>query len=409
MSYVDITILAIIALSALIGFLRGFGKSISGFIGTLVCAVVALAGTIFLAGFVLEIGFIHQLVFGDSGSLFAFCMRFLPDFNNLTVDAESTLIVEALRGELWTPLVPVTASAIGRLGTEAGGMALTDCVAFIFSRAIFSVIFFILLFVILKLIFSIIRAMHRAGKQEKVEGPKIISRFLGFLAGAMSGVMSVVIILGATAHFNSLNVIPGLRNELENSFIVKPISGMAGDAMENLPDFMLRNMISGIQPGLGQSHVKTPGEETAKDTLNVFAGFAPDGTLGMQVFSQDKFPRSNFTTANYNLQVQTNINEIENFLLRLTTQIERGLYDMGLDEIQFHALAIRDMYGQNENEGLWRLLAEHREIAKIADNDERETAEDVILAEINAHLNSIIAYYRTAFVGSGKVRGLTWS
>ena len=185
MNYIDIAIIAVIALFALVGIVKGIGKTFIKF----VCFAISIVAAYFLADILVKLllkpDFISKLIVGSGKSLATIYEKSLPAL------AEGTK-VGGILGFYINPM-------IARF-TEMGGVALwgMSCARFVAvnmaMHSLYIVVFFLLYFVVRLVAILIAKLLKkillREGKQ-----PKSASRLLGFVFGAVRGGVVVVVIL----------------------------------------------------------------------------------------------------------------------------------------------------------------------------------------------------------------------
>lgn len=187
MNYVDVAIIAILALFALLGLWKGFGKT---FI-KLICFAAALAVTYFLASkvinWVLGVGFIKRFIVGDSVSLASLYMNNLPEA--LLAAGEGT-VIDGMLGMYVNPMIE-RYTALG--GPAVYGMTYAKFIAVNMSIHFLSVLLWIIVYAVMRVVASILSWILT---KIIIHGePKAFSRILGFIFGAVRGAVVVVCIL----------------------------------------------------------------------------------------------------------------------------------------------------------------------------------------------------------------------
>ena len=193
----DIIIVAIIVLSALLGFKKGFAATVIHTAGWLVALIVAFIGTPKVTPFLKEnLGFYDWLQEG-------FAYRF-----------DSATGIEASQESL--------PGGLGSAVTDlAGGAAKTLTTAF--ADLVFSVVVFLVIFIIVKIILWIL--LHLVSKHYN-ERASIPDGIIGLIFGILRGFVLVFIFLAVL--MPAMNVMApdftsGVMASIDNSFITKTL------------------------------------------------------------------------------------------------------------------------------------------------------------------------------------------
>ncbi len=188
MNYVDIAIIAIIALFALIGLWKGTGKTAI----KLVCFCLAIVGTWFISQYlftkVLSIGFVNDLVTG-SGKVSLYQLY----YNTLSEEVLNATKDTQLTGALGLLINPMIArfTAIG--GPDAYNITYAQFIALNLSINTVSVVMCVVLYVVVRLVASLIAWIL---KKIFIHGEvHALSRFIGFVLGAVRGAAVVMVLL----------------------------------------------------------------------------------------------------------------------------------------------------------------------------------------------------------------------
>lgn len=177
MQVVDIIIIAIVALSALLGLKNGAFKTIV----SIFTWIVALAAAYFLAPIVadalIEIDVVQSFVIGAESSIYSVISSVVPD----------VLLESGFVEGIFEPYLEAVESA-----ASLGALTTSEANALMIAYALFSAIVFIAVVIVIRLIAFIIRLILDMVQQVIPVG--IISRILGMIFGAVKGVLHVAII-----------------------------------------------------------------------------------------------------------------------------------------------------------------------------------------------------------------------
>ena len=150
MNYVDIAIIAIIALFALIGLWKGFGKT---FI-KLFCFALALVATWFIASYalssLLSVGFVRNLVTG-SGKISLYSMY----YNSLSEEVLNATAATKLDGAMGMFINPMIARFTALGGPDAYNITYAQFVALNLSINTLSVVLCLVLYIVVRLAYRL--------------------------------------------------------------------------------------------------------------------------------------------------------------------------------------------------------------------------------------------------------------
>lgn len=211
MNYIDIAIIAIVALFALIGLWKGFGKT---FI-KLFCFAAAIVVTYLLASkvinWVLGVGFIQRFIVGDSVSLAALYTKSFPE---ALLNATEGTVLEGMLGMYVNPMIE-RYTALG--GPAVYGMTYAKFIAVNMSIHFLSVLMWIIIYVVIRVVASIISWLLT---KIFIHGePKVFSRILGFVFGAARGGVVVVCLLVILSAISPFKFATSIRTNVDKSVI----------------------------------------------------------------------------------------------------------------------------------------------------------------------------------------------
>lgn len=208
-TYVDIGILAVLAIFLIIGFKKGFIDTILGLVGGLVSLVVAvlLAGTVadmlyplFGMGNAIEgsmNGFLANLLNpeGIENSVFTSPIGAAENISALVHEAISKLGLPATFTDSISASLSesITAAIAGSEAAVIAEKSLVQILAPVLTRVIMLVIAVIATFIVIRIIVSIIEAITKAILRTS-RSLRSIDRLLGAIAGVAKGLLLVVII-----------------------------------------------------------------------------------------------------------------------------------------------------------------------------------------------------------------------
>ncbi len=204
MSWVDIVIIVIVALTALFGLKKGLYKSLMSFFGSFLSLIVAffLTKTVLFA--LLEIETVKNWVFGST-SLYSWTQSWV------TI-SEGSFIEKMI-----SPILPKIQAAVGIYAFKDLGQA----VALYLSYLIASAVTFILLFIVIKIVFAIVFKI--IGSLFARSAPGALSRLLGFVVGAAKGALYVVILLFFLNSFLATPALSKIGTAVQESTVGAPV------------------------------------------------------------------------------------------------------------------------------------------------------------------------------------------
>lgn len=188
MNYVDIAIIAIIALFALIGLWKGFGKT---FI-KLFCFMLAIAATWFIASYALNwllgVGFVRNLATG-SGKVSLYTLY----YNSLGEEVLNATAATKLDGAMGMFINPMIARFTALGGPDAYNITYAQFIALNLSINTLSVVLCLILYIVVRIVVALIAWIL---KKIFLHGEvRAWSRFVGFLFGAVRGAAVVMVAL----------------------------------------------------------------------------------------------------------------------------------------------------------------------------------------------------------------------
>lgn len=203
MSYIDIAIIAIVALGALIGLWKGFFKTFISFFGWTASFLIAFFLTKPVANALLDIKAIRHFVLGtgEGWSLFQWIGGKL-----------SALESNGFFSVLITPLINTSMKA---------GVLPSIGVPLLLANGMFSVIVCLVMFLLIRLLMLIFTLFANAMTKGKFKGA--LGRLLGFIFGAVKGGATVCIIMVFCTFILGLNFMAPARKQLDKSVIAQPV------------------------------------------------------------------------------------------------------------------------------------------------------------------------------------------
>lgn len=185
MNYFDIIIIAIVVFWAMVGILRGFGKTMI----KLLCFVLAMGATYLLmdvvVDFISQVEFLRNFVIGDGFSLKGMYDGFANFWVTGQVDAE-----ENIAGLFVTPLMKHV-EALG--GASAFGLEAYELVSIVLAINSFNIILCLLMYFVIRIVAAIIGFILRKIFIHGVAGG--FSRLIGFVFGAVRGVAWAAVLM----------------------------------------------------------------------------------------------------------------------------------------------------------------------------------------------------------------------
>lgn len=188
MNYVDIVIIAVIALYALLGLWRGFGKTTIKFLcfGLAVLATWLIVGSV--TNWLLSVGFINNFITGENISL---SRLYYSSFGEEILYATAETKLGGAMGLYINPMI-VRYTAIG--GPAAYGLTYAEFISVNLAVNTLSIILCVLLYIVIRLV-----AMILGWLLKKIfchgDNVGVVSRLLGFVVGAARGVALVMVLL----------------------------------------------------------------------------------------------------------------------------------------------------------------------------------------------------------------------
>ena len=269
--YIDIAIIAIVALGALIGLWKGFFKTVISFFGWFVSFIIAAALTKPIAGALLDVGKIRGFVVGTHGwSLYSWIYGKMPDLSG-----------DGLGGFLGTVLKPVIKVA----STAAGD--LTQNVSLLLANGVFNIIVCIALLIALRVLLLLFTMFANAMTRGKFTGA--LNRLLGLVFGAVRGGALVALVMVVFTFIMGLSFMNPVRKQIDNSVIAAPVYKQVSrltDKFLSGNESMLNKLriISGLDSEDGGEAEPAPaaGEYTSVDddgTTTIVLALTEDGTF----------------------------------------------------------------------------------------------------------------------------------
>ncbi len=250
MSYIDIALLVVVALFALIGFILGFGKTMSKLFGWIMSILIVLIITDLIVNLLLTNQRVIELIAGNANSskssLFKWVMAKIPqELRDIPMSEVSQIyltsgsngvskIINDKGGAVFSILAPILVNYVINPIYLASGMAtMGEVIAAQLSLLILSVIVGAILFLLIRIIMAIIAKVIRNASGE---GKSLFSRLGGFLVGAVRGGMYCVLLL------LTLNMVMGagieqlkvLDEQVENSVFSKDVIEMVDDVSDKI-------------------------------------------------------------------------------------------------------------------------------------------------------------------------------
>lgn len=185
MNYFDIIIIAIVVFWAMVGILRGFGKTMI----KLLCFVLAMGATYMLmdvvVDFISQVEFLRNFVIGDGFSLKGMYDGFANLWTTGQVNAD-----ENIAGLFVTPLMKHI-EALG--GASAFGLEAYELVSIVLAINSFNIILCLLMYFVIRIVAAIIGFILRKIFIHGVAGG--FSRLIGFVFGAVRGVAWAAVLM----------------------------------------------------------------------------------------------------------------------------------------------------------------------------------------------------------------------
>lgn len=217
MNYFDIIIIAIVVFWAMVGILRGFGKTMI----KLLCFVLAMGATYMLmdvvVDFISQVEFLRNFVIGDGFSL----KGMYEGFANLWIaDPTGEGADTGIAGLFVTPLMNHV-NALG--GASAFGLGPDELVSIVLAINSFNIILCLLMYFVIRIVASIIGFILRKIFVHGVAGG--FSRLIGFIFGAVRGAAWAAVLLVVCCVIFPINQewAKDLRTTANESFIVQNV------------------------------------------------------------------------------------------------------------------------------------------------------------------------------------------
>ena len=187
MNYIDIIIIALVALGGLLGLWKGTGKTLIKFI----CFAITIVATYFIAtkltDWLLGVGFVRKFIVGEKTS---FMSLYLNKMSGIFAGVEEGAKLTGLLGSFVNPMID-RYTAIG--GPTAYGLTYSEFVALHSAVHLLNIIACILVYGIVRLVVALISKLLKAVLL-KGDQPGKLSRIFGFIFGATRGVALVIVI-----------------------------------------------------------------------------------------------------------------------------------------------------------------------------------------------------------------------
>lgn len=204
MSYIDIAIIAIVALCALIGLWKGFFKTLISFFGLIVSFLVAFFLTKPVVGALLDTDVMKGFVVGngDGGwSLYGWISGKLPDITS-----------GGVLGTLLKPFIELS---------QSQGVDLHTGVSLLLANGLFSIMVCIALFIIIRFILLLFTMFANAMSKGKFVGA--LNRLLGLVFGAVKGAWHVCVLMVIMSFFLGLSFMAPVREQMDKSVLAAPV------------------------------------------------------------------------------------------------------------------------------------------------------------------------------------------
>lgn len=275
-SYLDVIVLAIVAIFGLAGLKKGFMLSLISIFSGIVTLVIAYFLAKPVANWLASLELVQTWVFADTNSLKATLGGLIPAELAAVELGDKVQIV----GSIALTKFSMMAKTLGELIVNAKldatvyptvGAALSQVLA----NLAYTIIVGILLFIIMRIIFgSVKRALENRRNERGVSG---LNRFLGFALGIVKGAAIMVALLTAIFLFQGKNFVSPIIQEIDKSVVTKPIYTMVDDiatkAMESEEPNWLGNALNSIRAIAGGTK-----EDQAEQTYaQKYARFVEEG------------------------------------------------------------------------------------------------------------------------------------
>jgi uncharacterized membrane protein required for colicin V production len=227
---IDVALVGIIALFALLGFKKGFFKTVIGFVGT----IAALAISIYLATYMCQLLMpVFKGIFGEGGAVASKLTDWLNGVSPLFQGADLTQLGTALATDLKLPgpIADVIVNAVGKLDFSASGLTLSQIVAQALTGWIYWLAMSILLFIILKIgLFFVGRLLNGL---TKIKAVGMANKVLGLILGVAKGAVIIVVIFGIMSFVIGLSFMADFNTHLQNTMLAKPLSDLVFEFVGN--------------------------------------------------------------------------------------------------------------------------------------------------------------------------------
>lgn len=289
MSMVDIVIIVIVALFALVGLAKGFFKTLISFFGWFISMLVAVLTARVVAEALLDIPAVAGFVTGNSGnwSLFGWLKGILPEgLMSLPAGATESQILSAIDGgvvgAILKPFIGLLTGETIAVSTATVG----EGIALTLSGGLFMVLVGIGMFIACRIVMTLF-VMFAKSLINPDGKPGVLNRFMGFLLGAVRGVLYCVVLLIVVGFLTPFGFMEPVTSEIDKGVIAKPIAeqvySLSSKFMSNDNYFNKLLELSGLKGNEDAGgDEETPYEPSAGETaLNEFAAnaFVDNGGL----------------------------------------------------------------------------------------------------------------------------------
>ncbi|MDR0856264.1 MAG: CvpA family protein [Clostridiales bacterium] len=238
MAILDIVVIAVVVLFLFIGLFQGFMKSVIGLVSVLVSLLVAYFLGKYVANKLLGVGWIGNLVLGESGSLRTALLGILP----------ASLETEGMLSGLVKKVIELVSKSNVAEGDIRGSIAA------LLASGIFTSAVCVVLFAAVRIVVSIFNKIAKTLRKNKsIRGA---DRLLGMVIGVAKAVVLVMAVFGLSSFFMNMSFLVGVKNDLDKSYIAKPLyEASATLANKWLPvDDWIKNLnVPGLEDILGQT------------------------------------------------------------------------------------------------------------------------------------------------------------
>lgn len=248
MSIADIALLALIAIFAILGFFKGFYKSLGSFLGFVVSLLLAYFLSKVTAKAFLSVNTMGKWFVGADKSLFTFIRGKMPAaLSNISIEAMreafaaggiealDALVVGTKGNFISSTMIKIFYPAVHSAAPGyliAANASAADVVALELSFTIMVIASGIALFIVLRLIAACIN--HIVGKMVAGKKRNPLSRLLGLGIGALKGLVYGMVIITILSFMSGYGFMSSVKKQLDDSAFAKPIASATSKISEKV-------------------------------------------------------------------------------------------------------------------------------------------------------------------------------